>query len=89
MDFNNFEYPNGESTLTASLLLHDDDNSALVRNEEVKYYVVPAQVLAKIILVGSCGVLFLREQVRDSRVQEFLSELVVGVVAPSDFLDRF
>jgi len=29
-------------------------------------------------------VLFFREQVRDSRVQEFLRELVVGVVAPSD-----
>ena len=30
-------------------------------------------------------VLFLREQVRDLQVQEFLRELVVGVVAPSDF----
>ena len=28
--------------------------------------------------------LFLREQVRDLRVQEFLRELVVGVAAPSD-----
>ena len=28
--------------------------------------------------------LFLREQVRDLLVQEFLRELVVGVVAPSD-----
>ena len=27
---------------------------------------------------------FLREQVRDLRVQEFMRELVVGVVAPSD-----
>jgi len=34
-------------------------------------------------LEGSC-VLFLREQVRDLRVQEFLRELVVGVAAPSD-----
>ena len=32
----------------------------------------------------SCCVLFLREQVRDLRVQEFLRELVVGVVALSD-----
>ena len=29
-------------------------------------------------------VLFLREQVRDLRVQESLRELVVGVTAPSD-----
>ena len=29
-------------------------------------------------------VLFLREQVRDLRVQEFLREIVVGVAAPSD-----
>ena len=29
-------------------------------------------------------VLFLREQVWDLRVQEFLRELIVGVVAPSD-----
>ena len=29
-------------------------------------------------------VLFLREQVRDLRVQEFLTELVVGVAASSD-----
>ena len=33
-------------------------------------------------LVGSC--VFLREQVRDLRVQEFLRERVVGVVALSD-----
>jgi len=35
-------------------------------------------------LAGSCCVLFLQEQVRDLRVQVFLRELVVGVVAPSD-----
>ena len=35
-------------------------------------------------LAGSYGVLFLREQVRDLRVQEFLRELIVGVVATSD-----
>ena len=29
-------------------------------------------------------VLFLREQVRDLQVQEFLRELVIGVAAPSD-----
>ena len=29
-------------------------------------------------------VLFSREEVRDLRVQEFLTELVVGVAAPSD-----
>ena len=29
-------------------------------------------------------VLFLREQVRDLRIEEFLRELVVGVAAPSD-----
>jgi len=38
VDIHDFEYPDGESALTASLLLHDDDNSALVRNEEVRYY---------------------------------------------------
>jgi len=46
---NEFEYPNGESALTASLLLHDDENPALVKNDEVKYYTVTAQVLAKIV----------------------------------------
>jgi len=49
VDLHDFEYPNGESVLTASLLLHDDDNSALVRNEEVKYYTFTAQVLTKIV----------------------------------------
>ena len=34
-------------------------------------------------------VLFLREQVRDLRVQEFLRELVVGVVVPSDLAGSF
>ena len=36
-------------------------------------------------LAGS-RVLFLQEQVRDLRVQEFLRELIVGVVAPSDLV---
>jgi len=34
-------------------------------------------------LIGS-RVLFLREQVRDLWVQEFLRDLVVGIAAPSD-----
>jgi len=48
-DLHEFEYSDGESALTASLLLHDDDDPALVRNEKVKYYTLPAQVLAKIV----------------------------------------
>ena len=39
-DLHDFEYPHGESALTASHLLHDDDNPALVRNEEVKRYML-------------------------------------------------
>ena len=35
-------------------------------------------------LAGSYCVLFLREQVRDLQVQEFLRDLVVGVAALSD-----
>ena len=49
VDLHDFEYPDGESTHTAPLLLHDDDNPSLVRNEEVKYYTLTAQVLAKIM----------------------------------------
>ena len=49
VDLYDFEYPDSESTLTASLLLHDDDNLALARNEEVKYYTLTAQVLTKIV----------------------------------------
>jgi len=37
-------------------------------------------------LTGSCGVLFLREQVSDLRVQEFLREFIVGVVTLSDLV---
>ena len=33
--------------------------------------------------------LFLREQIRDLPVQEFLRELVVGVAAPSDIVGLF
>jgi len=36
-----FGYPDGESALTPSHLLHDDDNLGLVRNEEVKRYTLP------------------------------------------------
>jgi len=32
-----FEYPVGETPLTAFQLLHINDNSALVKNKEVKY----------------------------------------------------
>ena len=47
--------------------------------------------------VGGCGlgelagsrVLFLRKQVRDLRVQEFLRELVIRVAAPSDLAVSF
>ena len=35
VDLNIFEYPEGETALTASFLLHDNDNPTLVRNEEV------------------------------------------------------
>jgi len=43
------EYPEGESSLTASTLIHRDDNPALVRNEIVSKYSLQSQVLAKII----------------------------------------
>ena len=49
MDLHDFENPDGENALTASHLLHDDDNTSLMRNKEVKHYTLPAQVLAKII----------------------------------------
>jgi len=49
VDIHDFEYPNSESALTSSLLLHGDVNPALVRNEEVKYYMLTTQVLAKIV----------------------------------------
>jgi len=35
----------------------------------------------------SLHVLFLREQVKDLRVQEFLRELIVGIAAPSDLAE--
>jgi len=49
LDLHEFEYPRGESALTASYLLHEDENPALARNEEVKYYTLTAQVLVKIV----------------------------------------
>ena len=39
--------------------------------------------------LASSRVLFLREQVRDLRIQESLRELVVGVAAPSDLAGSF
>ena len=49
VDLHDFKYLDGESALTTSLLLHDDDNPALVRNEKAKYYALTAQILAKIV----------------------------------------
>jgi len=40
VDLNDFAYPDGESAHTASTLLHDDDNPGLIRNEELKYYML-------------------------------------------------
>ena len=42
VDLHDFDYPDGESALTVSLLLHDDGNPALVRNGEVKYCTLTA-----------------------------------------------
>ena len=41
-DLHDFEYPDGETALTASLILHDDKNPAPVMNEKVKYYTLLA-----------------------------------------------
>ena len=49
VDLHDFAYPEGEIALTVSQLLHDDENSGLVKNEEVKYYTLTAQVLTKIV----------------------------------------
>ena len=49
IDIHDFEYPDDESAIISSLLLHDDDNPALVRNEKVKYYTLTAPVLTKIV----------------------------------------
>ena len=53
VDLHDFAYPDGETALTASQLLHGDENPALVRKEEVKYYTLTAQVLAKIVFITS------------------------------------
>jgi len=49
VDLHEFDYLDSESALTTFLLLHDDEYPALVRNEEVKYYTLIAQVLTKIV----------------------------------------
>jgi len=49
INLNDFEYPDGESALTDSLLLHNDENPILARKEEVKYYTLTVQVLTKIM----------------------------------------
>jgi len=48
-DLEDFDYPENESPYTASHLLHDDDNPTLVKDEELNYYTIMAQVLSKII----------------------------------------
>ena len=48
-DLHDFDYPDGESALTASTLIHGDDNPGLVRNEVVSRFTLTSQVLAKII----------------------------------------
>ena len=47
-DLKDLEYPENESPYTASHLLHKNDNPAFIKNEEVKYYTLTAQVLAEI-----------------------------------------
>ena len=49
VDLHDFKYSDGETAFTTSLLLHGDENPALVKNEEVKYYTLITQVLAKIV----------------------------------------
>ena len=41
-DLQDFEYPAGESALTALTLLHGSDNPGIVRNEEVRNYTLTA-----------------------------------------------
>jgi len=48
-DLHDFVYPDGESALIASTLIHEDDNPSLVRNEVVNKFTLTAQVLAKFI----------------------------------------
>jgi len=49
VDLHDFALPDDETALTASQFLHDDENPAQVRNDEVKYYTLTTQVLAKIV----------------------------------------
>ena len=49
LTFHDFEYLDDETALTASRLLHDDDNLVLIRNKKVKYYTLTAKVLVKIV----------------------------------------
>ena len=48
-DLDDFEYSDDETPLTASQVIHDYDNPALVKNEEMKYYTFTAKILTKII----------------------------------------
>jgi len=48
-DLHDFEYPDGESALTASSLIHGSDNPGLVKNEEVNKFTFTAQILAKFV----------------------------------------
>jgi len=54
VDLHEFDYPDDESVLTASLLLHDDDNPDLVRNEEVKFIHSPPKFYPKSCSIISC-----------------------------------
>jgi len=47
-DLEDFEYPDNESPYTVSRLLHNDDNPALIKNKEVKYYTLTTQILTEI-----------------------------------------
>ena len=63
-------------------------------NQVLRSPSIPSSILKSCRGVASanlwvCLVLFLREQVRDLRVQEFLRKLVVGFAAPSDLVRLF
>ena len=74
LDLHDFVYPDGESALTASTLLHGDDNPGLVRNEEVKHYTLIAQVLAKIVFYN---ILPKSGEYSHARVQLHLSSIAL------------
>ena len=48
LEFDDFEFPDDESALIASWVLHDNDNPGLVKHEEVKYYTLTTKFLSKI-----------------------------------------